>query len=549
MKVDKVYRSINRIPLKYIPVMILASLSINLLSLALPLTMKQIYSRIVINKSVETLSVLMIGCLIALFLEALLRKIKDSTSKWIAAKYEYQLTHYLVGKILSSYGNEIDEGKYHVNLDKFNSISRVTAFFSNSFYQLFIDLPFACLFIYLIYLLGGELFWVPVILSLIYIVIMMVNTHFYIKSKASEIEANEKVMAHLTESLEKIHLIKAAGLESLQISKYKKALDETLESNFRTNQYQMTPETISSYFSQLTLFSILIGGGYLMLTGSLNFGEITACALLGGRAISPVQNIMNLYLHYSDVNMMKNRLDQIASLPVQYTEEVPHFPEDISGTIEVIDLLYHNVQNKKAESLSCRVNSGSFIYLNPREYLSYKKLFHKIVGREGIEGGKILIDNLDIKEWNMNSLKGKVEYLSDQVNLFKGTVLENLTYFIPTRNGDAYEAATLTGLDELVVQLAEGFETQLDSQSVNTLSSAFIQRMNLTRVLLERPRILIIDPIDGSMDDETLEIFIWLLEKFKGKMTLLIATDNLRIKNLADSELSMEVSVLHYEAK
>lgn len=549
MKFDKNYININRIPLKYIPIMIISSLSINFLSLALPLTMKQIYSRIIVNKSVETLSVLMLGCLVALGLEALIRKMKDSTSKWIAARYEYQLTHYLIGKILGSYTEETSKFNYYSNLDKFNGISKVTAFYANSFYQLFIDLPFALLFIFLIYVLGGSLMWVPVILSLLYIVVMMIHTRQYIQCRNSEIESNEKIMSHLTESIEKIHLVKAAGLESFQIFKYKKALDESLVSNYKTNQLQMRPEILSSYFTQMTLFSILIAGGYLMINGGISFGEITACALLGGRAISPVQNIMQLYMHYSDIKLMKTRIDQLAILPVQYSDEIPNFPEDILGTIEVLELSYANIQGKGLETLSCRIPSGSFVYISPNEYPSYKRLFGTLIGRERIEGGKVLIDNLDIEEWNMNSLKGKVEFLSAQVQLFKGTVLENITFFNPTRVAAAHEAATLTGLDDLIAQLAEGFETVLDSQSVNYLSSAFLQRLNLTRVLLERPRVMIIDHIDGSMDDETLAHFLWLLEKFKGKMTVLIATENVRIKTLADYKLPMNISVLHYNAE
>ena len=130
--------------------------------------------------------------------------------------------------------------------------------------------------------------------------------------------------------------------------------------------------------------------------------------------------------------------------------------------------------------------------------------------------------------------------MTDTVNLFKGSVLQNITYFNPSKVSEAYEAATLTGLDEMVAQLVEGFETPLDSQSVNSLSSAFLQRLNITRVLLERPRILLIDCIDGSMDIETHRLFVWLLTKFKGKMTILIATENEAIKALSNGALGLQ---------
>lgn len=536
----KVYQQLNRIPYKYIPIMIITSLSINILNLALPLTMKQIYSRVVANNSYETLILLIAACFIALVLEVTLRKIKDSSEKWIASKYEYQLSNFLVSKILTSFTNEFREINYHANLDKFNSVSRVTAMWTHGVYQLLIDLPFACLFLYVIYALGGKLFFVPLLLSIAYIIMMYFNAQKYFNYKQSEVNANNRLMSHLIESLEKIHLIKASGMENFQISKYKKALNETIQCRYQSNQYEMFPETIASNMSQLTLFSILIAGGYLLLQGSATYGEITACALLGGRAVGPVQSIMNLYMQYKDIRLMKNQINTIATLPECYESSTPMFPEDITGTIEIMNLPCQENQLKSVENLNVHIPPGSFIHINPVQFMSYKQLFKRLSGREHFESGKILIDNLDITEWNLTGLKGKIEYLTDTVNLFKGSVLQNITYFNPSKVSEAYEAATLTGLDEMVAQLVEGFETPLDSQSVNSLSSAFLQRLNITRVLLERPRILLIDCIDGSMDIETHRLFVWLLTKFKGKMTILIATENEEIKALSNGTLGLQ---------
>lgn len=538
MKNDIIYKKISRIPLRYIPIMTLASISINILSLALPLTMKQIYSNIIISKSIETLTWLMLGCIITLMLEVLIRKIKDSSSKWISAKYENQLSTYLMQKILNSFETDFERSSYNTNIEKFNSVARVTAFYSTSFFQLFIDLPFMIFFLYLIFYIGGYLVVIPIALATIYIILMIINSKYYFKNKEIQIETSDKLMTQLSETLEKIHLVKSAGLEDFQISKYKKALKDTTEAEFKTNTFQMIPQSIAAYISQITLFSILMGGSYLMIVGKISFGDITACSLLGGRAIAPIQSLMNSYLQSKDIKLLKGRLDNIALKPDQYCEDTPLFPEDIDGMIEIINLKYNNVQNNMQETLSCKISSGSFVCINPIEFLSYGKVLLKIIGKEKIEGGKILIDNLDITEWNMSSLKGKIEYITDSVNIYKGTVMENITYFDTSKNQDAYEAAALVGLDILVNQMPEGFETSLEIEATNYLTSTFMQRLNLTRALLVRPRVLLLDRIDESMDNETLGVFISLLEKLKGKITILVATDNSIIEGMADRILS-----------
>lgn len=538
MRNDIIYKKISRIPVKYIPIMILASISINILSLALPLTMKQIYSNIIISKSIETLTWLILGCIVTLMLEVLIRKIKYSSSKWISAKYENQLSTYLMQKILNSFETDFERSSYNTNIEKFNSVARVTAFYSTSFFQLFIDLPFMIFFLYLIFYIGGYLVVIPIVLAIIYIVLMIINSKYYFKNKEIQIETSDKLMTQLSETLEKIHLVKAAGLEDFQISKYKKVLKDTTEAEFKTNKFQMIPQSISAYFSQITLFSILMGGSYLMIIGKISFGDITACSLLGGRAIAPIQSLMNSYLQSKDIKLLKGRLDNISLKPDQYCEDTPLFPEDIDGMIEIINLKYNNVQNNMQETLSCKISSGSFVCINPIEFLSYGKVLLKIIGKEKIEGGKILIDNLDITEWNMSSLKGKIEYITDSVNIYKGTVMENITYFDTSKNQDAYEASALVGLDILVNQMPEGFETSLEIEATNYLTSTFMQRLNLTRALLVRPRVLLLDRIDESMDNETLGVFISLLEKLKGKITILVATENSIIEGMADSILS-----------
>lgn len=538
MITGKTYQQINRIHYNYIPVILLAALSVNVLSLALPLTMKQIYNRVIVYQAFDTLNLLIMGCIIALVLESLMKNIKNSSSKWISSKQEFLLTTFFTDKMLNSSPGGTDKINYSASLEKFNSIPRITNFFSTNFFQIIVDLPFMLLFLFLIYYLAGYLVVVPVFLSLLYVFVMIVIAKFYFNKRFEQVETNDKLMSQLAESLEKIHLIKAAGLEEFQIKKFKKSFDSSTEAGFKVNSLKLIPGNISTYFSQLVLFSVICAGGYLMINGDLFFGEITASALLAGRAVNPVQNLMNSYLQLHDVRLLRQKLDKVASYEEQYSADAPPFPADLSGTIELIGVRYKTLHNYIAGALSCRIQAGDFVHINPAEFLSYRKIINMIIGLEKIEDGKILIDNLDITEWNMNNLKGKIEYLSDKVDIFKGSVMDNITYFSAEKNRDAYDAAGLTGFDKLVTRMPDGFETQLDTHAANYLSSAFLQRLNLTRALLYRPRILLLDRIDESMDSETLQLFIWLLKKLKNKATILVATNNYQIIELADKKMT-----------
>ncbi len=535
---ERAYKHIKNEPHRFIPIMTIAFLSINILGLALPLTMKKIYGNVLANGSYSELRLLVFGCLLALFLETVMRKVRDSSSKWIASKYEYQLSDLLIRKILGSYNPEKILNSYNSDLEKINSVRQIASFFSTRVYQVFIDLPFIAIFLYFIYVLGGSIVWVPVILSIIYVSCILLISGSYFKHRKAQIAETDAVMSHLTETLDKIHLVKAAGLEDIHISKFNKIVKETSKREFYCNTYQAIPDLISSNFSQLNLFTLLIFGGYLITLNKITFGEITACVMLGGRAIAPVKSIMKLYLQRLDIQILKERVEEVLSRDEQYNAKAPNFPEDINGTVEVVELEYTNIQTGSSEILTCNIAAGSFTYVDPSEFLSYREIFYQIIGREKIREGKILIDNLNIKKWNLKSLQGKIEYLSDSVGIYKGSVIDNITYFNRENNGHAYEAAILTGLDKLVSSMSDGFETILEPHSKNYLSAAFMQRLNLTRALVIRPRILIIDRIDESMDEETLSTFIWLLNQFKGNMTIIIASNDNQIQKMSTQYIS-----------
>ncbi len=540
MNIGQEYNRITKFPLRFIPLMLMATLTINILGLALPLTMKQIYSRVVVYQSRDTLLVLLFASAVALLLESIMRRTKDYSSKWISSKYEYLLTGNLANKLLNIQSSKQINFGTQSNLDRFKSVSAIASYYSKGFYQIFVDLPFVFLFLYLIYFLGGTLVIVPITMAVLYIGIMTINAKMYINRRKEQMDYNEEVMSHLNQSLVKIHLIKSSGIEEFAIAGFKNKIKKLTESEFRVKKLKMTPDNVGSYIIQLNLFATFFYGGYLIINGQADFGVIIASALLGGRAISPVVSTMKLYMQNSDVKTQKSRVEELALTKEQYDDNNPNFPEDINGTIELLSFTYYDIQENQENKLDGTIKAGSFVCIDPKEFLSYQVVLSTIVGKAPIDKGKILIDSMDISEWNMDSLKGKIEHLMESVPIFKGTIMENITLFDASKNRDVYEASALTGFDKLVTKMPKGFETQLDSQSRNSLQSSFIQRLGLTRALLYRPRILVIDRVDSSMDYETLEIFIWILTKLKGTVTIIIATNNKDIIELADTKLTRE---------
>lgn len=519
------YKRIKRGLNKYVPLMILGYLTINILGLVLPLVMKRIYGDVISNESVSTLQVLILAALVASLLETILRKAKDSVARWAASVYEYKLSNIIIQSILSK--TKADAGSHYIaDLEKLNSVSGYCSYQANRLYQMIIDLPFVLLYLYVIYWLGGPLVWVPLIILIVYFLSMRMNATGYYTNRKEEIENSDNSLKVLTETLENIHTIKGAGLEAAHIRRYKDKLKASTTASYNSAKYENIGMLINANIGQIVLLSILLVGGYQMSNGTIDFGTITACAMLGSRATTPMMHILGSYNQRNEMKLIRNRIESILNKPSILDMSVQEFPEDIEGTIELIDM-----------PMNAFIPRGSLTVISPREMVWYKKLLRQISGYEQIDHGKVLLDNLDISKWDVGGLKGKLEYVTLPAIILKGSVIDNITLYNESKAQNAYLAAELTGLDDLVSQMSEGYETQLDSTSSNQLTASFLQRLNLTRALVDRPRILILDCVEAGMDKETQRQYIWLLEMLKGNITMLIATDLEEICNMSTHEL------------
>ncbi len=522
---------IRKIPRSNLVILFVTTIGINVLSLVFPLTMKQVFGRVIPNKSEETLIVLVIACIAALIPETVLRHIKVSSSKWVASKFEYYFNGYIIRKILSADLSKLKDEKYGSLLEKLSFVGKLASFYATGFYMSLIDLPFALVFFVFLYILGKQIIIYIIIVVAIYLVVIAFFAPYFRKHRELFIKNNVEQTNRLISSLENIHFIKACNLEEFEISKFRSVAKDVSNSGYEINKLTLRFNNISALFNQLLTFTVLISGGYYLINGTMLLGELTACSLLTGRLIQPIHSLVSTFIQRSEIRLLEDNIAAITKITERYTADTPFFPPDIDGTVE-----FKNVSYGKLKNVDFKIYPRKFVRID-HDFHGYKDIIEIVLGIESSFNGKVLIDSLDIKEWNMGNLKGKIEYISQDVKLFNGTIIENITFFDKTRESEAVDAAKLTLLDSFVLLLPNGYNTRLENHSVNILPAGMLQRLNLARALLYRPRILIIDKIEQSMDNETNTHFIKLLTELKGMMTIIAVSNSDAIKKLADESL------------
>lgn len=249
--------------------------------------------------------------------------------------------------------------------------------------------------------------------------------------------------------------------------------------------------------------TILLCAGRV-LNGDMTMGGLTACMMLAGRALQPLQQSASYWLRLPAVQQAQEKIAEINQLE---SERIRNYPErqptDLEGEIELkgMSFQFSPDEEKVLDNLNLHVPQRSILGLTGPSKNGSTTLLLYMMGHFRPTEGKITIDGNDLRELSPATLHGKVQYLSRNGAVFRGTILENITSFRGHRQSIALSTANILGLDPLVSPLPQGYETVIDSRT--RLPMELVHRISLARVLVRRPRVLLVDKSTASMDSST----------------------------------------------
>ncbi|MCV9940055.1 ABC transporter ATP-binding protein/permease [Boseaceae bacterium BT-24-1] len=332
--------------------------------------------------------------------------------------------------------------------------------------------------------------------------------------------------ARIEENVGGIRVVQAFANEEHERSLF--AVDNQRYRRTKLDAYRlMAASTSLSYFGmRLTQMAVMIAGAYYVLIGDLSAGGFVGFLLLVTVFFRPIEKINSVIETYPK---------GIAGFR-RYTEFLDTRPDiaDLPGAIAVSDLkgdiAYENVSfgytpdRKILKGIDLAIRAGETIaFVGPSG--AGKTTICSLLPRfYDVEGGRITIDGIDIRQMTLASLRGQIGIVQQDVFLFAGTLRENIAYGKLTASEDEIiEAARRARLDEMIARLPDGLDTVIGERGVK-LSGGQKQRLAIARMFLKNPPILILDEATSALDTETERaIQASLAELSKGRTTLVIA--------------------------
>ncbi len=505
--------------------MVGASVMINLLALALPLSLMQIYDRIIPNSSFSTLTWLVMGVMVAIILETVVKISRSFISNWLSARLEHILNTEVLNHFLSARLDRFEQDKAGVHFERYNAIQTIKSNISGQTLLVLIDIPFALLFLGLLYYISSFLCYLTLGIICLFALIVLITKTRLQRSNQAQVDATKENLDFVLETLDGIHTVKSLGMEDKMFRKFENIQARMSWAELRSNRWKSLPENYAPFFTQLNMLGIIFLGADLVIRGAMTVGGMTACTMLATRSLQPVIKVAGFWLRFSEVKIARQQLEEIIAL--QLPEDLSRIPvvRDIEGTVCFDDLTLEKESDATPQRFNALIQAGEAVGITGDNPEQTTALMLTICGMYKPVSGHIFIDEYRISAMDHSYFDGRVEYLPRKGWLFNGTILDNISMFNENKRQVALDTAALLDLNKFVADLPSGYETMVDQRSNASLPQGLIQRTCFARALVTIPRVLIIDRTLSSMDQETHDLICTILRKLKGRCTFFIVSD------------------------
>ena len=517
--------------------LLIAALVINLLSLALPITLLQVYDRVLPHNSIPTLTLLILGVLGALLIEAVLRLGRAYISSLSAAKFEHESSQKAVGHLLSASLIDYDKTAPGLHLQRLNSLNLLRDFYSGQAIGAIVDLPFVVLFLALIAVIGGVLVAVPVGILLAFFLTAMILGHQLRAALDKRSQSDERRYNFIIETLTGIHTIKSMAMENLMVRRHEQLQEQCSGDDLIAARSAHAAVNASATFSMLTMVMVAAIGSVLVINGDLTVGGLAACTMLSGRSIQPLQRAMSLWTQFQNIRVARQRVNELFEIKPEDSAVTAEMPL-LEGKIELRNLGFSHADGKKIfDRLDLVVQPGDSVAITGDNGTGKTTLLWLLMGALRPDSGDILLDGKNPSDYTAESTRRQIAYLPQHGVMFKGTILENITGFRKEIGVDrVVEIARRLGLDDIVMRMPEGYDTEVGGQASETLPRGVKQRIAVARALIDYPRIVLFDEANSSLDMAGDNIMASLMLELKKHCTLVMVSHRPSLIALANKQ-------------
>ncbi|CAN7197992.1 type I secretion system permease/ATPase [Caballeronia sp. LjRoot34] len=518
----------------------LGALLINVLALAGTFFTMNVYDRVVPNQAFVTLWSLAIGVAIAMLFEFIARNVRAHVLDVAGKKADLIMGAMLFKKALAirMEHKPASSGSFANQLREFES---VRDFVASATLATLSDLPFTFLYIAVIFMIGGMLGFIPLLLVPVIIGVSVLIQWPLKKVMKENLRESSLKQGVLIESVEGIETLKATGGERYMQERWELFSAKASDTSMKSKHLSALAMNFVSWITQFETVMIVVAGVYMISAGKLTQGALIGSVILASRALAPLAQVAGLAVRFQQAKAALDSLSGLMKKPVERDPDVQYLNNPgISGAIELRQVGFHYpVQNgmkppEFLKNINIDIRAGERVAILGRVGSGKSSLLRVMSNLYRPTSGQVFSDGIDITQVDPADWREKVGYVSQDSRLFYGSLRQNVMIGRPDASiHELLRVAKLTGLDAIAAGNPHGWNMQI-GENGDGLSGGQKQLVAIARCLIARPTLILMDEPTSAMDTQTESAFIRDLAEATRGTTLVVVTHRPSLLQLVD---------------
>ncbi len=493
------------------------SVFVVLLTLSLPFNMIMLFRWVVPSESVSSIPVIAIAAVGGLIFMTLFDVLRFA----LLRRFALYLNQKLGEKILLRMYREKALGQKGDASTAMNDLSKVRSFLTSPTSTAFLDTIISPLMLLIVFYIS-PLMGVLAVLC----ILVILGTKLATRKSTRELlrSSNQRFAQANAFAQECVHNSQAAqamGMQPQLTRRWRAMQDEMVRDQTQASEKAGVHSAITKSMGWI-MQVLLMGTGFaMMLRGDIDSGFVIIAVIIAGRVVMPMQMAVNGWDEYQNAKDAFLRLKEyLAGLEEQEKDASLELPAP-EGHLKAESLVYAQGGKPIIKGISFDLNAGQTLGLIGPSGAGKTTLARLLTGAVQPHNGILRLDGADMHQWDQEQLGKYVGFLPQEVELFAGTIFQNIARFQEVELEQVQEAARMAGIDQVISQLPEGYYTVLEERGLN-LPGGLRQRIGLARALFGNPNILILDEPDSSLDQEGLNALFEIMKQSREQGTTMV---------------------------
>ncbi|NNG03155.1 MAG: ATP-binding cassette domain-containing protein [Inquilinus sp.] len=526
------------------------TLVLNLVALAVPLFIMVVYDKVIGAHSIETLPSLAIGIVVALAADIVLRLIRARLVGGVAGRLDYILGAEAFRQVLALPPAATERSTIGSQVSRLKEFESVRDFFTGPLAAVLLEMPFMILFLGVIAALAGPVALIPLAMIVAFAVVGWLRLPRLRETVATAGRARGERQNFLVETFANLRIVKASAAEPIWRDRFRALSAEAVTTSNATAKRSVWLQTIAHSLMVIAGIAVLWFGTLRVVDGLMTIGALIATMALVWRVLSPLQAG---FLAFSRLEQVKQSIRQL-NLLMQLRPESKIGKSSLLGRSYGGRIVFDRVSFRYAADgdpallgAAFTAKPGELVAILGQSGAGKSTLLKLASGLYYSQAGSVSIDGIDLRQIDPVEMRRTVAYVPQSSSLFYGTIAQNLRFADPTASDDQLAAATLeAGLLQSILDLPDGFDTRIGSRTHTRLPFGFAQRLFISRALLRRAPIMLLDEPATNLDEGGDHMLMDLMERLRGRSTILMVTHRPSHIRLADKAVVLDQGMVQF---